>query len=227
MASGGSCWPLDPEQYDAWYRTPRGAWIGESEFRLLHEMLRPEPGASLLDAGCGTGYFTRRFAAAGGRVTGLDRDPAMLAHARAHRAGPEEYLLGDMRELPFPDRSFDYCVSVTALCFVPEERAALAELARVSRRGVALGLLNRRSLLYLQKNRGGSSGAYRGAHWHTAREAHSLFEGLPFADPEIRYAVFLPSGNAAARSVEAWLPARVPLGAFLAAAAAKREAAIR
>jgi len=50
---------------------------------------------------------------------------------------------------------------------------------------------------------------------------------LPFADPEIRYAVFLPSGNAAARSVEAWLPARVPLGAFLAAAAAKREAAIR
>lgn len=218
---------MDPEQYDPWYRTPRGAWIGESEFRLLHEMLRPEPGASLLDAGCGTGYFTRRFAAAGQRVTGLDRDPAMLAHARAHRAGSEEYVLGDLRELPFPGRSFDYCVSVTALCFVPEERAALAELARVSRRGVALGLLNRRSLLYLEKGRGGGSGAYRGAHWHTAAEVRSLFGGMPLADPEIRYAVFLPSGNVAARGVEAWMPACVPLGAFLGAAAVKREAARR
>jgi hypothetical protein len=118
-------------------------------------------------------------------------------------------------------------VSVTALCFVPEEREALAAMARVSRRGVALGLLNRRSLLYLQKGRGGGSGAYRSAHWHTAAEVRSLFSGMPLADPEIRYAVFLPSGSVAARGVEARMPGGVPLGGFLAAAAARREAAAR
>lgn len=26
---------MTPEQYDAWYSSPRGRWIGELEFRLL------------------------------------------------------------------------------------------------------------------------------------------------------------------------------------------------
>jgi hypothetical protein len=27
------------QQYDAWYGTPRGAWIGETEYRLLCRLL--------------------------------------------------------------------------------------------------------------------------------------------------------------------------------------------
>ena len=34
---------VSPEQYDAWYRTPRGAWIGETEHRLLRKALAPLP----------------------------------------------------------------------------------------------------------------------------------------------------------------------------------------
>jgi hypothetical protein len=45
---------IDPAAYEAWYHTPRGGWIGDREFALLQNMLRPEAGASLLDAGCGT-----------------------------------------------------------------------------------------------------------------------------------------------------------------------------
>ena len=73
---------MDAATYDAWYHTPRGRWIGEVEYRLLHRMLARVPDATLLDVGCGTGYFTRRFAQdAGLRVTGLgpdgERRPAM------------------------------------------------------------------------------------------------------------------------------------------------------
>jgi len=32
---------MTPERYDAWYETPRGRWIGEIEYRLLVELLRP------------------------------------------------------------------------------------------------------------------------------------------------------------------------------------------
>ena len=79
---------MQPEQYDAWYATQRGAWIGEEEYRLIASLLAPRPGETLLDAGCGTGYFTRRFAAdaADGNVVGADIDPVMLRFAAGHSA---------------------------------------------------------------------------------------------------------------------------------------------
>ena len=40
---------MTPEKYDAWYRTPRGEWIGGTEYRLLARMLAAEPRASILD----------------------------------------------------------------------------------------------------------------------------------------------------------------------------------
>lgn len=207
---------MTPERYDAWYGTPRGAWIGELEYRLLRELLAPLPGLSVIDVGCGTGYFTRRFALAGHRVTGVDADPSMLAFARAHAAAGERYVLGDARALPFGDREFDYCVSVAALCFIREEFQAMREMLRVTRRRLALGLLNRRSLLYLQKGRHGGSGAYRGAHWHTAAEVRELLARVAPAAPELRFAVFLPSGGRVARALETIAPGRLPFGAFLA-----------
>ena len=85
VAAHGRC--VNPEQYDAWYRTPRGAWIGDIEFRMLVGMLRAQPGDGLLDVGCGTGYFSRRFAReAGLQVSGVDPDPAWLAYARTASA---------------------------------------------------------------------------------------------------------------------------------------------
>jgi SAM-dependent methyltransferase len=216
---------MTPEEYDAWYRTARGAWIGETEHRLLREALAPLPGESLIDVGCGTGYFTRRFARDGLAVTGVDPDPEMLEFARTHAAAGECYLRGDARCLPFPDRSFDLCVSVTALCFIREESQALAEMLRVTRRRFAIGLLNRRSLLYLQKGRHGGRGAYRGARWHTGAEAKALFAPMPARDLEVRTAVFLSGGGAGARMLERWLPGALPLGAFLVVAGALAERA--
>jgi SAM-dependent methyltransferase len=188
----------DAAVYEAWYHTARGRWIGDIEFRLLRKLLRPGRGASLLDVGCGTGYFTRRFAAECElRVVALDPDPAWIELARARGGGTERYCRGRAEALPFPDRSFDYTVSVTALCFAAEERASLREMLRVTRRRFALGLLNRHSLLYLRKGRGSGTGSYRGAHWHTGDEIRSLLDGL------------------LARGIERVLPRRLPVGGFI------------
>lgn len=156
---------MHPEEYDAWYATPRGAWIGSKEFDLLVRLLEPRPGDTLLDVGCGTGYFTRSFA--GDRsctgIVGADLDLGALRYAAQHSQRDAPYVCADARMLPFPDCSVDLVISVTALCFIKEERAALAEMLRVARRRVAVGLLNRNSLLYLEKGRGDGKGAYRGA----------------------------------------------------------------
>jgi SAM-dependent methyltransferase len=212
---------VTPEEYDGWYGTSRGGWIGETEFRLLANALEPRAGETLLDVGCGTGYFTRLFAArTGASLIGLDPDLAWLRFA-LERAGPNEgYIAGRAERLPFGDRSFDRTIAVTSLCFIRAEREALREIVRVTRKRVALGLLNRRSLLYLQKGRHGGSGGYRGAHWHTPAEARALFDGMPVRSIAVRSGVLVPTGGCLARRLEAIFQGRrLPLGAFLLAVA--------
>jgi SAM-dependent methyltransferase len=202
--------------YDAWYDTSRGQWIGETELALMMEMLKPEPGGSLLDVGCGTGWFTRKLAGVmRGEIAGIDPDEDALRLALARAARGERYELGRGEALPFADGAFDFTVSVAALCFIADERKAVREMLRVTRKRFALGLLHRRSLLWRQKGRDGGTGAYAGAHWHTAAEARALFDGLPVADLQLRSAIILPGGGILARTVEQLWPRRWLCGAFL------------
>lgn len=206
---------MTPSEYDAWYRTPRGSWIGETEYRLLRETLVSPRGAVVLDVGCGTGYFTRRLASEGFEVTGVDASAEMIHYARSQDRHGEQYTVGDARRLPFPDRHFDLCVAITSLCFIREQEQALREMVRVTRRRIALGLLNRHSLLYWRKGRHGGHGAYRGAHWHTAREASSLLAGASLRHVVARSAICLPGGGTVARFVEKVMPSGLLFGGFL------------
>lgn len=210
---------MDAAAYEAWYHTPRGRWVGDTEFHLLRRLLLPAPGESLLDVGCGTGYFTRRFANESGLNTvGIDPNLTWVEYAKAHALGGESYQTGRAEHLPFANQSFDYTVSVAALCFVHDQQQAIREIIRVTRRRFAIGLLNRHSLLYLQKGRRGGSGAYHGAHWHTRDEVHSLFAGLPVNNISIHSAIFLPGGGTASRIVESILPDQLAFGGFIAVA---------
>ena len=129
-----------PADYDAWYATPRGRWIGETEYRLAARALDAQPGETLLDVGCGTGWFSRRAAADGLVVSGVDPNQGSLSFARA--AAPAlAWVKGDARRLPFADASFDHVLSVAALCFVDDERKAVSECVRVARRRFAIAWL--------------------------------------------------------------------------------------
>lgn len=211
---------MQPEQYEAWYETPRGAWIGDVECRLLESLLAPRAGETLLDVGSGTGHFTRCLAQKRGIawVVGTDLDLPALRYAAGR--GGAGYVPADAHRLPFADKSFDLAVSVTALCFMEEVRGALAEMLRVARRRIALGLLNRHSLLWLEKGRHGGRGAYRGARWHTRSEVERLFAGQPARNVVLRTAILLPGGGPLARGLEGPMRRLIPGGgAFIAAAA--------
>jgi len=210
---------MTPAEYDAWYDSPRGRWIGETEVRLLAGLLAPREGESMLDVGCGTGWFTRSFASRAGRIVGVDVDADSLEWARSRASRKETYLEADAVRLPFADGSFDTAITVTALCFVSRWQDALAEMVRVSRRRIAVGLLHRRSALWLRKGRGGGTGAYAGAHWHDRGEIGPALRSLPVRDVRFGYAVFDPSGSVVSRAIEELLPSRLPLGSFLAFAA--------
>ena len=203
------------EEYDRWYETSRGQWIGRLEYSLVCDALEIRPGQSLLDVGCGTGWFTRKFACDPRlRVTGLDVDLDRLAVGRS-KDTRSTYVQADAQRLPFPDNAFDRVVSITALPFIADWPRAVAEIVRVSRDRFALGLLNRHSLLWREKGQGEGVGAYRGAHWHTAGEIRSLLRTLPATAIRTQSCVFFPSGRAWARALECMIPRSLPCGAFL------------
>jgi SAM-dependent methyltransferase len=204
-----------PEAYDAWYETPRGSWIGQREGRLILRHLKPAPADALLDVGCGTGFFTRYFARRQrAAVVGIDPDRAAIRFARGRAVASERYVVGSAEALPFRTGAFDLAISVTALCFIADQDRALREVLRVTRRRFAIGLLNRHSLLWRRKGRGPDVGGYRGARWHTRREAARLFASVGVA-AALRTAVHLPSGGGLARLVERVVPSSWPWGSFL------------
>lgn len=208
---------MNPGQYDAWYDSPRGRWIGNTEYRLLSDELALQPGARLLDVGCGMGWFTRRLATLGLQVTGVDLNAEWLAFARS-RDPRSTYLQADALVLPFADNSFDQVFSVAALCFTTDWQRAVREIVRVTRRRFAIGLLNRHSLLWFEKGR---SGGYRGDIWLSPEELLDSVKGLPVANVRLRSTVFLPSGSSMARLVEYVLPNSVPWGGFVVLAGEK------
>src|SRR5713226_8177404 len=72
------------------------------------------------------------------QLTGVEWSPAMLDIAR-RRAGqmgrPADLRHGDAQALEFPAGSFDTVVCTFSLCAIPDDRAAVAEMARVLRPG--------------------------------------------------------------------------------------------
>jgi ubiquinone/menaquinone biosynthesis C-methylase UbiE len=70
-----------PERYDRWFETPVGKAVLKYETELILNLLQPGRGERILDAGSGTGIFTREFLALGAKVVGLDISLAMLVYA--------------------------------------------------------------------------------------------------------------------------------------------------
>lgn len=105
-------------------------------------------GQRVLDAGCGSGEYTRALARAlpDSEVVGCDREPRYLAYARRTSAiqGLPRVVFeeGDLRRLPFPDGAFDAIWAKHVLQWVGTPRTAVAELLRVLRPGGRIVLVH-------------------------------------------------------------------------------------
>jgi len=108
---------------------------------------RIEPGAVVLDLGCGAGtdlLIAAQMAGAGGRVIGVDMTAAMLERARASAdaMGLESVELREalIEALPVEDGSVDVVISNGVIDLVPDKDAVFDEIDRVLRPGGRLQL---------------------------------------------------------------------------------------
>ena len=115
------------EEHLWWYRGMRYIVC-----RMLEPYVAGRRISRVLEAGCGTGYFShflhREY---GWPMVSLDISAEGLRYARS--IGAEQPIQGDVRDLPFADGSFDLAISMDVLAHVPrgEEQRAASELVRV------------------------------------------------------------------------------------------------
>ena len=108
----------------------------------LKEILDPKAGERILEVGPGTGYYTLDVAEwvnPDGEVEILDLQQEMLDHTM-RRAGERGLVnvtptQSDATSMPYEDGTFDAAYLVTVLGEIPDQDAALRELARVLKPG--------------------------------------------------------------------------------------------
>jgi SAM-dependent methyltransferase len=122
----------------------------QAEAEFVSNALGLQPGAQVLDVGCGYGRHAMELAARGFHIVGLDLSTPLLVRGgeEAHRRGLTiNFVRGDMRELDF-DAQFDgaYCLFSTFGYFDDEtNKKAVANMARALRPGgrLLIEILNR------------------------------------------------------------------------------------
>jgi ubiquinone/menaquinone biosynthesis C-methylase UbiE len=113
----------------------------ESEIESEIKILGITSGTKVLDAGCGTGGFSRRIAGlvSPARIYAIDSDSLFVAEAkklaRREGVGNVYFTVGDLSQTVFEDSTFDLAYCRLVLHHLRDSRKAMRELKRVTRDG--------------------------------------------------------------------------------------------
>lgn len=107
--------------------------------KALFDSIDVPAGSKVLEIGCGPGDVLKELMGvkSAGEAVGIDPSPVMVETAKKRHAHSQglSFVVGDGRELPFDDSSFDLVLFHTTLVHVPRADAALAEAFRVLKVG--------------------------------------------------------------------------------------------
>jgi len=112
-----------------------GRYSGELA-RLLIAAVGLKAGERALDVGCGPGGLTRELVALLGEdhVAAVEPSPAFFAAARERFPGVEIHNVG-AESIPFSDGTFDAALAQLVVNFMPDARAGVGQMRRVTRPG--------------------------------------------------------------------------------------------
>jgi ubiquinone/menaquinone biosynthesis C-methylase UbiE len=143
------------DDYAAYYDWENAQTVGRRDIAFWSDFALRAPSGqarnrrSVLELGCGTGRVAIPVAKAGATVVGVDRSASMLARARmkvrrARLASRVKLIRGDIRHLPFPDKSFELVMAPYGILqSLLDEKllsATLKDVRRVIARNGTFGL---------------------------------------------------------------------------------------
>jgi ubiquinone/menaquinone biosynthesis C-methylase UbiE len=121
---------------------PRSAyWNHNVHYQAVILNAVPPACHTALDVGCGDGLLAARLAERCAKVTAIDRDPRMIALARAQPSRVRiTFLEADFLAHRFPEESFDFVCANTSLHHM-DFTTALTTMARLLRPGGQLAVI--------------------------------------------------------------------------------------
>jgi ubiquinone/menaquinone biosynthesis C-methylase UbiE len=156
----------------------------EAYFIALNTYVRA--GDMVLDVGFGLGYGLTILSIQAGSVTGIDIDKKCVDYCTGALCGRNPKLKSlihyDGKTIPFADDHFDIITCIDVLEHVPDYEQILAELMRVSRKGVFISTPNRRPEY---TNRDGTPKNY----WHLREWTYDELEKIvrKFGSPDWKF----------------------------------------
>jgi 2-polyprenyl-3-methyl-5-hydroxy-6-metoxy-1,4-benzoquinol methylase len=134
------------EAYARRFAGPIGRFFLDRQAEATLALLRPFPGASVLDVGGGHGQVTGPLVEAGHAPTVLGSDASCEARVRAWTAaGRARFVVSDLLAPSLPERSFDVVIAYRLLPHVARWEQLVASLSQLARRAVVVDYPTRRS----------------------------------------------------------------------------------
>ncbi len=93
-------------------------------------------GENVLDVGCGTGSLSATLAGVTktSEIVGIDPSKGFIEYARTQIADPRvTFEVGDAQNLPYPNASFDRCLALLAVDYIPDALKAAIEMRRITK----------------------------------------------------------------------------------------------
>jgi len=113
------------------WESPAGKLRWSRRVKMLSSHLKP--GMTVLELGCGAGYFTQELAHSGADVVAIDLSPELLEMAKANCSAPNvHFQIENAYELSYGDAAFDSVVGSSVLHHLEIEKA-LRDIYRVSK----------------------------------------------------------------------------------------------
>lgn len=130
------------EEFNRWAEDGRGVRMEHDHLPItlpVISKMRLAAWDNVLDAGCGSGWLSRRLAGivTEGSVVGMDISDEMIRVARRNSAEYDNlmFVTGEVQEIPWEGNFFTHAISVESSYYWPEPAAGVKELFRVLRPG--------------------------------------------------------------------------------------------
>ena len=196
---------MNPHEYETMFRVEERYWWYRGMRRIARafapELFRLPPSARILDAGCGTGANLSHVTEGPSGPRGFGVDFSFEALRFCRRRGLARFAGGRLERLPFRDATFDAVTCHDVLYAVPDDLAALSELARVAKPGATLYV----TAAAFDWLKGEQDRASRGVRRYTAREMTEKVETAGFSVLRTSYAnIFLAVPVFIARRVQSF-----------------------
>jgi len=126
-----TCYEEIAEDYDEWKEFEI---VTQAEEKVLLSLIGDVEAEDILDVGCGTGRYAKRFEDLGARIVGIDVSIKMI-HVAKSKTRMASYVVADASHLPFKDNIFHIVLSALVLNHIKNLSFFLTEMLRTCRTG--------------------------------------------------------------------------------------------